>query len=156
MGRTLSLLALLAASAILPLAAAAPQDGKDDKEPVVREIFLTAGPGWHLRLARDGSGSVGYGASPGDTFAFKAGSIDFKAALKDLHAATNPKGTSRDSYAVAFHEEGKNSAIAVYTRDAKLVLGLFEKALRAEAEVVPGDRVRQLWKELPPPDLSKK
>jgi hypothetical protein len=153
-----ALLGCLVLSSMLLDSAAGGDKGppqKDDKEPAVREISIHA-DAWQMRIFKDGSGSVGYGASAGDHYFFKVGSIDFAAALKDLRAATNPKGNIGDSYGVGFLEEGKSSTTSLYTRDAKLVLGLFEKAIQAEPRTARNPRVEALWKERPPADFSKK
>jgi hypothetical protein len=84
----------------------------------------------------------------------QAGS-NFKSALKDLRAATNPNGNLREHYAVGFHEAGKNSTISVYTRDAKLVLGLFDKAVKAGKNNFRGNRFEKMWKDRPPKELNK-
>jgi hypothetical protein len=52
-------------------------------------------------------------------------------------------------FAVAFREKRAATAISVYTKDTKLVLGLFERA-RKGAERERGERFDRLWRDRPP------
>src|SRR5262245_44403100 len=126
---------------VLVPAKAEPPEGK---EPELQELSIHTPNGWWLRCFPDGSGSVGFGSGP--HFAkFKAGTIDFAAAVKQLRAATAKEGAIGTHFAVAFHEKGSTSTTSVYTKDAKLVLGLFDKAAdKKAAEIGGGDEFDKL------------
>jgi hypothetical protein len=141
------LTSLLAAS---PLAPDDKEGAEAKKERKITELSIHTPNGWWLRCFPDGSGSVGYGALPGDLARFKAGTIDFPAAVKQLRKVTVKDGAFGSHFPVGFHEEGSTSTVSVYTKDEKLVLALFEKAADKKASEIRGGRFDELWKERPP------
>jgi hypothetical protein len=144
------LTSLLVASPLAPDEKDGATDKKDRKEPKVTELSIQAPNGWWLCCFPDGSGSVGYGSLPIDSTEFKAGTIDFPGAVKQLRRVTEKDGKLGGHFAVGFHEEGSTSTISVYTKDEKLVLGLYEKAAEKKASKFRGARFDELWKERPP------
>jgi hypothetical protein len=144
------LTSLLVASPLAPDEKDATKDKKDRKETKITELSLHTPNGWWLHCFPDGSGSVGYGSLPTDSAGFKAGTIDFADAIKRLRKVTDKDGKSGSHFAVAFHEEGSTSTVSVYTRDEKLVVGLYEKAAAKKAAEIRGARFDELWKERPP------
>jgi hypothetical protein len=141
------LTSLLVAS---PLAPDEAKDKEDRKEPKITELSIHTPNGWWLRCFPDGSGSVGYGSLPSDSTKFTAGTIDFPDAVKQLRKVTVKDGAFGSHFPVGFHEEGSTSTVSVYTKDEKLVLGLFEKAADKKASKIRGGRFDELWKERPP------
>jgi hypothetical protein len=146
--RNVSLAAFAAALFCVTVACPA-QGGGKDKQPRVEEFSIHTPNGWLLSCRPDGSGSLGYGSSAGDFVPFKAGTIDFAAALKQLRGIADKKGALGTHFAVAFREKGAATAVSVYTKDAKAVLGLFERARKGAARQL-SERFDQLWRDRPP------
>jgi hypothetical protein len=145
--------------AILVVLLWVPQAGADeqkDKPPKegkaeLQELSIHTPNGWWLRCFPNGSGSVGFGSAL--CFAqFKAGTIDFGAAEKQLRAVTAKEGAIGTHFAVAFHEKGSTSTTSVYTKDVKVVLGLFDKAAdKKSLEIkIGGAQFDKVWKDNPP------
>jgi hypothetical protein len=145
--------ALLVVLPWVPQAGADEPKDKNTKEgkAELQELSIHTPNGWWLRCFPNGSGSVGFGSGP--CFAkFKAGTIDFVAAERQLRAVTAEEGAIGTHFAVAFHEKGSTSTISTYTKDVKVVLGLFDKAADKKAlEIgVGGDQFDKVWKDNPP------
>ena len=125
--------------------------GPDDpKAPPIDEVSIHTPNGWMLRVFPDGSGEVGYGSLLSDFAYFKAGTISFPAAVEQLRKVTVKEATRGNQFAVGLHEKGTTSTVSVYTKDEKIVLGLFETGAQKEASRVRGGRFDELWKERPP------
>ena len=146
----------LAILVVLPWVPQAGADEPKDKTPKegqaeLQELSIHTPNGWWLRCFPNGSGSVGFGSALCFA-AFKAGTIDFKGAEKQLRAVTAKGGALGTHFAVAFHEKGSTATISVYTKDAKVVLGLFDKAAdkKARAIEIGGAQFDKVWKDNPP------
>jgi hypothetical protein len=119
-----------------------------DKDKVVRQIQVDGGHGWRLELRSDGTTRLGFGAA--DIWQIKPNTFDFAATLKELRAVARkepfPEG---GHYRVSFLPEGESDSIQGYTRDSKLIAGLFDKAAGALQD--RDERFDELRKHQPPP-----
>jgi hypothetical protein len=126
------------------------------QEKAVREISIMTPNGWWLRLGPDGSGGLGFGSSIQHTASFPKGTIELGPTLKKLRSVTQKQGRIGTHFAVAFHEEGSSSTISVYTKDAKLILGLFEKGHKAIPAKDRQESLEKLWRQKPPSGVEEK
>ncbi|HJZ56992.1 MAG TPA: hypothetical protein VKE74_18630, partial [Gemmataceae bacterium] len=137
----------LLADPVPPEELALPVPQNEEKDKVIRRIYLSVGNGWWLDLSSDGTTRLGYGAA--DTWLVKPKTFDFAATLKALRAVARKEGLAGGRhYLVAFHAQGEERPIQGYTQDGELVLGLFDKAI--EALEHRNERFEQIWKEQPP------
>jgi len=125
----------------------APRGAMEVQAPPLEALSIDTPNFWWLHCAPDGSGTMGYGA--GDATGFKAGTIDFAAAVRELRRVTTKEPPMGLRFVVLFREKGGQSG-NVYTNDTKLVLGLFEKAARKEMSNGRTEGFDQLYKDQPP------
>jgi hypothetical protein len=117
-----------------------------EPERVILQIHLSEGDGWRLNLGANGTAQFGYGAA--DFWPVKPKTFDFAATLQALRTVTYKQVSWRGlHYRVSFVPERGENPISGYTRDDKLVRGLFEKAV--EGLQHRDARFEQLWKEVP-------
>jgi hypothetical protein len=111
-----------------------PAPARDEKPPTLAIVVSTPN-GWWLDLNTAGSGRLGYGSGIGDSWGFKAGTLDVEKATKDLQAlAGDDKGKRGSHFFFHFESERRGPdkpGPARYTQDTKVIPVLFEKAIEA-------------------------
>ena len=129
------------------------------KAQATKAIFIHTPSGWMLNINSDGSGLLQYGSSATDGWRFKAGTIDVAQAEKDLRALkSDAKGGIGTHFSYSFESERKAAdqpGSARYTRDGKVIPGLFKAAENATGGRNEFNAVRraELLKKKPPAEL---
>ena len=115
----------------------------------LKEIRLSAGPGWSLSIGPDGSAAIGYGSNGSDFASVPAGTFDFEQVYRSLAPVVRPTGNMRESFTVAFYEREVTIGYSLYTDNANVILDLFTTA---KQKCVPPDKARidELWERQPP------
>jgi hypothetical protein len=121
----------------------------DNRAPLTEEIVVQTPNGWWLYAAADGSGTLGNGPSESDAAYFKTGTINLKAALRQLAQPSTDDLTKGYRFTVTTRENG-GTPHAAYTKDSALILGLFEKAAQLSALTRQGPGFAKLWQANPP------
>jgi len=141
---------LCLASAVVLLSSSA-LSAQDDKQ-LTRAINITLPEAWNLEIHSDGSGLVGYGALACDYFRFKKGTFDVEKVTKELKALiAEKKGGFLTHFGFSFESERKSDEVGPpnrYTRDGKLILALFKKAVE-ESKLKESGRGEFLRKNYP-------
>jgi hypothetical protein len=115
--------------------------------------------GWSLAISADGSGHVQFGSSGGDGWDFKAATFEAGKVVKDLKALPGVAGGGVGTcfaFWLESERKGEDDPPARYTRDARVVAALYEKALKASDELPDPKRKATLVKEYPPGRLEEK
>jgi len=127
-------------------AEAALEAAKDKESPVVA-INIDTGNFWSFRCAPNGAGGIGYGA--GDSAGFKVGTFDFNDLVRKLREASASAPLKPYCFVVIFrYKDGHNES--AYTKDEKLVLGLFDRAFNKEFADGHTEGFEEVWKAHPP------
>jgi hypothetical protein len=126
------------------------RDGDGAKKARPDELIIQTPNGWWLHCVADGSGSLGRGPSLDASCRFKAGTIDFSAAVADLERVTKGQPAIGRRFFGQFCWKDGSPPEELNTKDVEVVGDLFAKAAKKERSEVRGDQFDALWREHSP------
>ncbi len=128
-------------------------------EAKLKNLYTLHTPGgWLLDIRNDGSAELVFGAGGPDTWLAPAGTFKPEEVRKALDGLEfDPKGSGGSHFVVWYEEDRKapDCPKARYTRDEKVTVSLFEKALEAYKGKPGGRMLDRFGRDRPPFGLKK-